>query len=95
MLLYIVLSLLFLFFGAYSVVVKRNFLKILIGVELMLSGANLAFVTFSSGSTVAQTFVITSLLIGTIFSAAGVALAISIYRQCKTLDVEVCEQEND
>ncbi|MCI4438742.1 NADH-quinone oxidoreductase subunit K [archaeon] len=95
MFLYIVLSLLFLFFGAYSVVVKRNFLKILIGVELMLSGANLAFITFSSGSTVAQTFVITSLLIGTIFSAAGVALAISIYRQCKTLDVEVCKQEND
>ncbi|MBO3801806.1 MAG: NADH-quinone oxidoreductase subunit K [Thermoproteota archaeon] len=95
MFLYIILSLFFLFFGAYCVVVKRNFLKILIGVELMLSGANLAFIVLSLGSTISQTFVIISLLIGTIFSAASIALAISIYRQCKTLDVEVCKQEDD
>lgn len=91
MFLYIILSLILLFSGAYTVVVKRNFLKILIGVELMLIGANLAFIVFSSGNTVAQTFVIISLLIGTIFSAAGIVLAISIYRQCKTLDMDVCE----
>jgi len=88
---FLVLSVILLFSGAYTIVVKKNFIKILIGIELMLMGSNLAFIVVSNNSPVAQGLVIISLLIGTVFSAAGTIIAISMYRKCKTLDMEECK----
>ena len=75
---YVVLSALIFAVGLFGIVTRRNTVVILMSLELMLNGANLAFVAFSRhhGNLQGQVFVF--FVIAVAAAEAAVALAIII-----------------
>jgi NADH:ubiquinone oxidoreductase subunit K len=87
---YLVLSAVLFSIGLYGALAKRNAIVILMSIELMLNGVNIAMVAFSR-------FIVPLLLTGQIFAifimvvaaaevAVGLAIIISIYRNRGTID---------
>lgn len=73
---YIVLSALLFAIGLFGVVTRKNVVVILMGLELMLNGANLAFVAFSRHHGNLQGQVFTFFVIAVAAAEAAVALSI-------------------
>jgi NADH-quinone oxidoreductase subunit K len=87
--------------GAYGVLARRNLLVVLMSVELMLNGANVALVAFSrhfaaggrplAGGVAApiasggQVFVLMSMAVAACEVAVGLALLIAIFRTRRTV----------
>ncbi len=90
---YLALSLSILAIGAYILAVKRNILRIILGIELMISGANLTFIIVSywlgNGSVdpLIRSIVIISMGIASLVAALSIALVIMIYRKFGTRDI--------
>ena len=87
---YLILSAVLFSIGLYGALAKRNAIVILMSIELMLNGVNIAMVAFSR-------FIVPLLLTGQIFAifimvvaaaevAVGLAIIISIYRNRGTID---------
>jgi NADH-quinone oxidoreductase subunit K len=87
---YMVVSFLLFSIGFMGVLVRRNFLTILMSVELMLNAVNLNLIAFSRrlSDLTGQVFSIFVITIAAGEAAIGLALTISFFRQRKTLDVE-------
>lgn len=87
---YMVVSFLLFSIGFMGVLVRRNFLTILMSVELMLNAVNLNLIAFSRrlSDLTGQVFSIFVIAIAAGEAAIGLALTISFFRQRKTLDVE-------
>ena len=82
--------------GAFGMLVRRNALLMLMSVELMLNGVNLAFITFargyvSGGAMPLDGVAMTRMMVGHIFAlmvmavaaaeaAVGIAIIVSIFR---------------
>jgi NADH:ubiquinone oxidoreductase subunit K len=91
---YLVLSALLFCIGLYGALAKRNVVVILMCIELMLNGANLALVAFSrylapevvllSG----HIFVIFVMVVAAAEVAVGLAIIITLYRSREHIDVE-------
>ena len=79
---YLVLSVALFAIGIVGVVTRRNILIVLMSIELMLSAANLALVTFARYSLIPQGKVIALFMLA--IAAAGVAvglgLIVALYR---------------
>jgi NAD(P)H-quinone oxidoreductase subunit 4L len=77
--------------GLYGVIAKRNAIIILICIELMLNGVNIALIAFSRFITPAaltgQVFAIFVMVVAAAEVAIGLAIIISIYRHRETIDV--------
>jgi NADH:ubiquinone oxidoreductase subunit K len=79
--------------GLYCLIAKRNMVRLLISLEIMISAANINFIAFSAyavpGSThpLAHAFVILSIAIGGCILAIGLAITLHAYKHYKTLDV--------
>jgi multisubunit Na+/H+ antiporter MnhC subunit len=91
---YLLITAVFLYaVGFYIMATKRNMIKFIIGLELLLDGAHLNFVTFAtawSGFVVdplAQSLVIISICIGGGVIAVGLAFIIRAYNLRGTLDI--------
>ncbi len=81
--------------GIFCILVRRNAVAVLMGVELILNAANLNFVAFShysSGKLDGQVFA----LFGIVLAAAGAAVALAIvlvvYRNLRSIDVRDANQ---
>jgi NADH-quinone oxidoreductase subunit K len=81
--------------GVVCMAVKRNAVGILIGIELVLNGANLNFVAFSSpvGNTPGlgldgQWFALFVIVLAAAEAAVALAIAMSFYRSFATVDVD-------
>jgi NADH-quinone oxidoreductase subunit K len=76
--------------GFFGVLVRRNFLTVLMSVELMLNAVNLNFIAFSwkLSDLTGQVFSIFVITIAAGEAAIGLALTISLFRQRRTLNVE-------
>jgi NADH-quinone oxidoreductase subunit K len=87
---YLVLSALIFAIGVAGVILRRNFIIILMSIELMLNAANLAFVAFARalGSVDGQVIVFFIMTVAAAEAVVGLALIISIYRHRQTLDPE-------
>ena len=87
---YMVVSFLLFAIGFMGVLVRRNFLTILMSVELMLNAVNLNLIAFSRrlSDLTGQVFSIFVITIAAGEAAIGLALTISFFRQRRTLDVE-------
>jgi NADH-quinone oxidoreductase subunit K len=75
--------------GLAGVVTRRNAIVVLMGIELMLSAANINFIAFWRYSAQAQNlsgvlFVLFSIAIAAAESAVGLALIIVVYRNFRT-----------
>lgn len=80
--------------GVYCIAVKRNMIRILLGIEIVLNSGNLTFIYFASHLSsrgfvdpIGQSIVIMSIVIGGCVVAVGLSLVVNAYRQFKTMDV--------
>ena len=83
-------SILFSFGIAGVILHRRNLVRLLMCVELILLAVNINFVAFSNslGDISGQVFVFFILTIAAAESAVGLALIITIYREFKTVDLD-------
>ena len=85
---YLILSAVLFVIGSFGVLTRKNLVMILLSVEIMLNAANLSFVAFSSawadfGGQVIVLFVIA---VAATEVAVGLAIAVLLFKQRKTLD---------
>ena len=86
---FVIVSVALLAIGIYGLSVKRNFIRMLFAVEIVINAANLNLVAFArflphSGG---QTFALFSIAIAAAEVAVGLALIIVAYRMYKNIDV--------
>jgi NADH-quinone oxidoreductase subunit K len=79
---YLALSFLLFILGVVGVLVRRNFLTVLMSIELMLNAVNLNLVAFSRqlGDLNGQVFTVFIIAVAAGEAAIGLAIIISLYR---------------
>jgi NADH:ubiquinone oxidoreductase subunit K len=87
---YLVLSALIFCIGAGGVLTRRNPLVILLCLELMLNGANLALVAFARmwGGESGQVFALIVLVVAACEVTVGLGLIVALYRRRLPIDVD-------
>lgn len=91
---YLVLGAILFSLGLYSVLTRRNAIAILMGVELILNGANInyvAFSHFSTGGVDGQIYAIFVIMLAAAEAAIGLAIVLAIFQIFHTIDVEAAE----
>jgi NAD(P)H-quinone oxidoreductase subunit 4L len=87
---FLVLASLLFSIGLYGALTKRNAIVILICIELMLNGVNIAMVAFSHFVTplalTGQVFAIFIIVVAAAEVAVGLAIIIAIFRNRETVD---------
>ncbi len=86
----VLLSLVLFAIGALGVFLRRNVITVLMCIELMLNGANLAFVAFSraAGTLDGQVLVFFVMVVAAAEASVGLAIVIALHRHKDTLDVD-------
>ena len=90
---YLLLAALLFAIGLAGALTRRNAIIVLVGIELMLNAANLNFIAFwrygpNTPSLTGVIFVIFSIGVAAAEAAVGLALIISIYRHCRTTNLD-------
>lgn len=77
--------------GIIGVLTRRNVIVILMSIELMLNSVNLLFVVFSvfNGDPAGQVFVFFVMALAAAEVAVGLAIIIMIYRNTRSVDIDV------
>jgi len=87
---YLVLAAILFSIGLYGALAKRNAIIILMSIELMLNGVNIAMVAFSRYIVplllTGQIFAIFIMVVAAAEAAVGLAIIISIYRNRESVD---------
>ena len=87
---YLILSAVLFSIGLYGALAKGNAIVILMSIELMLNGVNIAMVAFSRYIVplllTGQVFAIFIMVVAAAEAAVGLAIIISIYRYRETID---------
>jgi NADH:ubiquinone oxidoreductase subunit K len=76
--------------GIYGLIVKRNALRLLFAVEIMINAANINFVAFEQylwNNAIGQTFVLFSIALAAGEAAVILAIIVVAYRINKDVDV--------
>ena len=86
---YLALSALLFLIGVVGVLIRRQIIVVLMCLELMLSSANLAFIAFARymDSMEGQVFVLFVMVVAAAEVAIGLAIAVAIFRQKGTIDI--------
>ena len=87
---YLVLSALLFVVGAVGVLVQRNVILMLMGIEIMLNAGNLALVTGARmwGLEDALIYAFLVMTVAAAEAAVGLALVIALFRRHRTLNVD-------
>ncbi len=90
---YLVVGAILFAIGLYLALAKRNFVGVLMGIELMFNAVNLTFVSFSrfvesSNPLSGHVFVIFAITVAAAEAATALALAVLLYRVRDTIDVD-------
>lgn len=91
---YLILSAALFAIGSYGVLARRNLIIVLMSLELMLNGVNIALVTFSrnpilgteSAAPHGHIFVLVVMAVAAAEVAVGLAIVISLFRTRQTVD---------
>ena len=88
---YLWLSAILFAIGVFGVLSRRNAIIIFMSVELMLNAVNLLLVAFSRmhSDTSGQVFVFFSMSVAAAEVAVGLAILVMLFRNMKTVDIEV------
>lgn len=82
--------------GIICMAVKRNAIGVLIGVELVLNGANVNFVAFSRFNPAfaleGQMFALFTIVLAAAEAAIALAIVLSFYHNHSTVDVDAAEE---
>jgi len=87
---YLILSAILFSIGVVGFLIRRNTIVIFMSIELMLNGANLAFVAFSRflNSMDGQIVVIFVMSVAAAEAAVGLAIIMAMYRTRKTVNAD-------
>ena len=87
---YLVLAAILFFCGLLTILVKRNAIGILMGVELMLNSVNLTLVTFAraTGTIDGQIIAFFVMVVAAAEVVVGLAIIMSIYRTRRSASVD-------
>ena len=87
---YLMLSLVLFALGVVGVVVRRNFITVLMCVELILNAANLNFIAFSRqlGDLTGQVFAVFVITIAAAEAAIGLGIIIALVRLKHTVNLD-------
>ena len=87
---YLAISAIVFSLGAAGVMVRRNPLVVLLCLELMLNGANLALIAFSrhAGNGAGQIFALAVMAVAASEVCVGLGLVVAIHRRRLALDVD-------
>jgi NADH-quinone oxidoreductase subunit K len=87
---YLVLSFVIFAMGMLGMLIRRNVIIMLLSMELMLNGANLALVAYSRfrGDEAGQVMAFFVMALAAAEAAIGLALVIAVYRHFKTLYID-------
>lgn len=85
---YLVVSAALFSIGAFGVLARRNLLIILMSVEIMLNGVNVALLAFARlhGSVQGHVFVLMVMGVAAAEVSVGLAILIAVFRNRKTVD---------
>ncbi len=87
---YLILSAILFSIGLYGALAKRNAIVILMSIELMLNGVNIAMVAFSRYIVplllTGQVFALFIIVVAAAETAVGLAIILAIYRSRETVD---------
>jgi NADH:ubiquinone oxidoreductase subunit K len=86
---FLIVSIALLAIGIYGISVKRNAIRMLFAVEMVVNAANLNLVAFARflPNSQGQTFALFSIAIAAAEVAVGLALIIVAYRMYKNVDI--------
>ena len=90
---YLFVSLTLFVMGILGVLLRKNIVVILMSIELMLNGVNLAFITFGHFSNDGNAAVITLFVmaIAAAEAAVGLAIAVTLYKKFKEINIRFFE----
>jgi len=90
---YLVLSAILFSMGMAGVLLRRNLIVLLMSVELMLNAVNISFVAFSkyNSNIEGQIMVFFVMTIAAAEAAVGLALAVSIFKRFKEVNIRFFE----
>ncbi len=90
---YLVLSGVMFILGMLGVLLRRNAIVILMSIELMLNAVNISFVAFSryAGNIDGQVMVFFVMTIAAAEAAVGLALAVTIFKKFKEVNIRFFE----
>jgi NADH:ubiquinone oxidoreductase subunit K len=79
--------------GLYLALAKRNFIGVLMGIEMMFNAVNLTFISFSrfvesDAALSGHVFVVFTITVSAAEAAVALALAVMVYRTRDTIDVD-------
>ena len=79
--------------GLMTVLLRKNLIVILMGVELMLNAVNLSFIAFSAhaGDVYGQILVFFVMTIAAAEAGVGLAIAVSIFKNFKEVNISLFE----
>lgn len=91
---FIILSSIIFCLGVLGVIIRRNAILILGGVELMLNAVNLLLVAFSAyrGDAEGQILVFFIMVVAAAEVAVGLAIIMMMYRSKKSVDIRIFNQ---
>jgi len=77
--------------GVFGFLTRRNLILMFLSLELMLFGVSLNFIAFGNqnGNLGGQTFAILILTVAACEAALALALIVTLYRSCGSLDVNI------
>jgi NADH-quinone oxidoreductase subunit K len=89
---YVIISALLFAIGLTAVLVRRNAIALLMGIELMLNAANLNFVAFwryhGAERMEGQVFAVIVITLAVAEAAVALAIILSVYRRFRTVNVD-------
>lgn len=90
---YLILSAILFSMGMAGVLLRRNLIVLLMSIELMLNAVNISFVAFSkfNSNIEGQVMVFFVMTIAAAEAAVGLALAVSIFKRFKEVNIRFFE----
>ncbi len=87
---YLALSVILFALGILTVILRRNLLIILMGIELMLNAGNVAILAFSkfNAAMSGQVYVLLTMTVAAAEAAVGLAILIALFRTRKTVNAD-------
>lgn len=94
---YIILSLVLYALGMYCLVTKRNMIRLLLGIEILINAANINFISFSRAipgfiDPLAYSIVTVSIGLAASVAAVGVIILVYAHKHYGTLDVRMLKR---
>jgi NADH:ubiquinone oxidoreductase subunit K len=87
---YLAFAITILFLGFYCVLTKKNIIKSIIGISVMVKGGSLSFL--AAGGSTGQVTVVLVIVVDVIIAALLLSLAVNVYRQTGSLNLEMLKR---